>query len=131
MFLNVLNQEEKNKFMEFVYVVANIDGDYDESEKELVNNYQVELGIKQLPEITDSVEDLINYFSKCLESVKKIIVFEVYGLILSDNVISPEEKKILDSFEKQFAIDNEKLKSIKSLVTELQSVYDKIYDVLG
>ena len=50
MFLQVMNMEEKMKFLEFVYKIANIDGEYAEEEIEIVNSYKNELGINEIPE---------------------------------------------------------------------------------
>lgn len=131
MFLGVLTHEAKTKFMEFVYLIANIDGNYAEDEQELINSYQVELNMPVLPEITDSIDDLLAYFAAQSQNVKKIVVFEIYGLILADDVISPTEQNILDAINNTFGIDTSILTTIKGLVKELQNVYDKIYDVLG
>lgn len=130
MFLGALTHEAKRKFMEFVYLIANIDGNYAEDEQEIINNYQVELNMPVLPEITDSIDDLLAYFADQSQNVKKIVVFEIYGLILADDIISPMEQNILDTINNTFGIDVSILTTIKCLVKELQNVYDKIYDVL-
>ncbi len=41
MFLQVMNNEEKEKFLELVYKIANIDGEYAQEEEELINNYKL------------------------------------------------------------------------------------------
>jgi uncharacterized tellurite resistance protein B-like protein len=131
MFLGTLTQEVKTKFMEFVYSIANIDGEYAEDEQELIKNYQVELNMPVLPEITDSIYGLIEFFAAQPENVKKVIAFEIYGLILADELISPREQNILDAIEDNFGLDASMLAKIKGLAKELQDVYGKIYDMLS
>lgn len=130
MFLGLLTQEAKIKFLEFVYLIANADGDYAEEEQEVIRNYQMELNISDILEITDSMDDLLEFFSNQPEEVKKIVIFEIYGLIISDRDISLKEQNILDAIDNSFGIDSSKLNEIKDLVSELQGVYEKIYDVL-
>ncbi|MBV4416537.1 hypothetical protein [Clostridium tyrobutyricum] len=131
MFLNGLTQEERTKFMELVYYIANIDGDYAEEEKELIKNYQVELNMSVLPKMTDSIDDLVSYFAGKSEGLKKIIIFEIYGLIMSDDSISPKEKEIVDDIDRTFGIEVSTMSMIKDLVKKLKNVYDKIYTVLS
>lgn len=129
MFLNALTQEDKTKFMELIYLIANIDDIYSKEEQELVNNYQVELNMPILPEMTDNIDDILAYFAVQSEVIKKIVIFEIYGLILSDCNISPQEQNILDVIDNSFGIEVLTISTIKGLVKELQDVYDKIYDV--
>ena len=46
MFLQVMNMEEKEKFLEFVYKIANVDGEYAEEEQEIIDSYKD--GVKQM-----------------------------------------------------------------------------------
>lgn len=130
MFLSTLNQDDKSKFMEFIYLVANCDDDFVDEEKEIVNNYQIELGLNKIPSTGISLDDIIDYFSSRDDAIKKILLFELYGLILSDNVISDGEKNIIKKIDNKFGLNKEKMKEIKSLVSKLQDVYDEIYDAL-
>lgn len=129
MFLSVLDKEGKTKFLEFAYAVANIDRDYAEEEQQLINSYQIETGILELPAMTNSIDELITYFAAQNTSVKKIVFFEIYGMLLTDNRITSEEKELFTEIESKFGIPSETLDAIKDLIKELQDLYDKIYDV--
>ena len=71
MFVNLFDQEEKEKFLELIYKMATCDGVYAEEEKELLNNYKIEFGIDQIPD-TLSVHDLVQYFAEKTDDKKKI-----------------------------------------------------------
>lgn len=129
MFLQVMNAEEKEKFLEFVYKVANIDGEYAEEEQEIINSYKNELGVSEIPETSD-IEGLIEYFSTKVDEMKKIILFETFGLINVDDRIAKEEVNILNKVITSFGLDNEVVEKIKSAVKKLQDVYDEVYDIL-
>lgn len=129
MFLNVFNQEEKEKFLELVYKIAICDGNYAEDEKEIVENYKVELGLSEIPE-TANIDDLIQYFSKKLEQIQKIVWFELYGMIISDDTLTDEEIRIINLIKDKFSISGEMIQNIQDVALELQKVYDKVYDCL-
>lgn len=130
MFLSILNEEDKLNFIEFIHLVANCDEDFADEEKEILNNYMIETGIDSIPDIGKSIDDILLYFSKRDDSIKKVVLFEVYGLILSDDKLSKEEKEILNKIDKLSGLNNEEVNKIKELVEELKKVYDNIYDIL-
>ncbi|WLC73915.1 hypothetical protein KTC99_14115 [Clostridium estertheticum] len=57
-----------------VYKISNLDGNYDEDEKELINNHKIELCLSHTPD-TSSIEMLIKFFSEKLEQIQKIVWF--------------------------------------------------------
>ncbi|MDY6104858.1 MAG: hypothetical protein SPI28_10085, partial [Acetatifactor sp.] len=129
MFLQIMNIEEKEKFLEFVYKVANVEGEFAEEEQEIINSYKKELGVSEIPETSD-IEGLIGYFSTKVDEIKKLVLFEIIGLINADNKIAKEEEKILNKVVASFGLDNEVVERIKSAAKKLQDVYDEVYDVL-
>lgn len=129
MFLNVFKQEEKEKFLELVYKISNCDVDYAEDEQELVSSYKAELGIEEIPE-TASIEALIQYFSEKPEQIQKIVWFELYGVIMADDIVAGEEMEIIDLIKDKFSISEEVIQTIQEVALELQKVYNKVYDCL-
>lgn len=129
MFLNVFNQKEKEKFLELVYKIAICDGNYAEDEKEIVENYKVELGLSEIPE-TANIDDLIQYFAEKPEQIQKIVWFELYGMIISDDTFTAEEIRIINLIKNKFSISVEMIQNIQDVALKLQKVYDKVYDCL-
>lgn len=129
MFLQTMNTEEKERFLEFVYKVANIEGEFTEEEQEIINSYKNELGLSEIPE-TSNIEGLIGYFSTKADEMKKIVLFEIIGLINADDKIAKEEEDILSKVVASFDLDNEVVERIKSAAKKLQDVYDEVYEVL-
>lgn len=131
MFLNVLNQDEKEKCLRLFYLVVNIDGNYSEEEFNLLESYKAQLGLAEIQETEESFEELIDYFSTKSESIRKMLCFEIYGLILADEIIAKREQDLLDSINIKFKIEEEKLEEIKHLVNDLQNLYNNIYKALA
>jgi uncharacterized tellurite resistance protein B-like protein len=130
MFLNVMEVEERKKFLELAFKLAQVDGDYAEEEEEIINSYKAELGITEI-EDTLSIDELISYFSSKNDTVKKVVLFEVYGMILADDKLEKSEEEVFDNIKSQFNISADVVEQIVSVADELQNVYDKLYDVLG
>ena len=129
MFLQVMNTEEKEKFLELVYKIANIDGEYAEEEQEIVNSYKNELGLSKVPETSD-IDGLVRYFSAKATELKKIVLFETVGLINADEKIEKEEADLLDKTSGAFGLDKDVVDRIKSVAKKLQDVYDEVYSAL-
>ncbi len=129
MFLQVLDAEGKAKFLEFVYKVANIDGDFAEEEQEIINSYKNELGLYEIAETSD-IDGLIAYFSTKADVVQKIVLFELIGLINADDKIEKEEEKILRKVVDSFELTGDVVNRINIIAKKLQEVYDEVYDVL-
>lgn len=129
MFTHLMNEEEKNKFLELVYKISKIDGEYAQEEEELINSYKNELGLEVI-EDTESINTLISYFGNKPKELKRIVVFEIYGMILADDKIEKNEEQVLNEIRKEFNFEEGELEDILSLVKRLQNVYDDIYNVI-
>ena len=129
MFTHLMNEEEKNKFLELVYKISKIDGEYAEEEEELINSYKQELGLEVIAD-TAPINELIGYFANKAKELKRIVVFEVYGMILADDKIEKNEEKVLNEIRTEFNFEEDELEEILSLVKRLQNVYDDIYNVI-
>lgn len=130
MFLKALNPEEKANFLSLVYLIAKIDGEYSEAEKEIIENYKLEMGLEYIRK-GKTILELINYFASKEMPLKKLVLFKVYGLIISDNQLNKNESEVLSLMEEKFALSQDTYKAISAVVEELKSVYDRIYDVLA
>ena len=126
MFVNLFDQDEKEKFLELIYKMATCDGVYAEEEKELLNNYKIEFGIDQIPD-TLSVHDLVQYFAEKTDDKKKIVLFELYGMVLADDEIGEQEKDLFEEIKKIFALNTEVYDKIEKAAVTLKEAYDAAY----
>ena len=129
MFVNLFDQDEKEKFLELIYKMATCDGVYAEEEKELLNNYKIEFGIDQIPD-TLSVHDLVQYFAEKTDDKKKIVLFELYGMVLADDEIGEQEKDLFEEIKKIFALNTEVYDKIEKAAVTLKEAYDAVYDAV-
>lgn len=129
MFANLMNREEKEKFLELVYKIANCDQNYAEEEEELINNYKIELGLTDILE-TDSMENIIKYFGNKEEQIKKIVFFEVYGIIMADDAIADKEDQTIIQIKENFGLEEVVYDRLISAVMGLQKAYDAVYTAI-
>lgn len=129
MFANVMNQTEKEKFLELIYKIAQCDDEYSEEEEDLLNNYKIELGLQDVND-TDTLEGLVNFFAVKSQELKKIVFFELYGMIMADSKIEEKEAALIEMIEVAFGLPKSQYMDIISVADDLRKVYDRIYEIL-
>lgn len=122
-----LNREEKEKFFELIYKLASCDGVLREEEQELIEGCRRELDIRDNPN-TGSFENLADYFGRCDDRVKKIVLFEVCGIILADNEVGENEQKAFDYLKEALAVDEQE--EIISIANDLKLIQDRVKDIV-
>ena len=129
MFVNVMNQGEKENFLELVYKMATCDGVYAEEEKELVTNYKLELNLKDIPD-TKTVSELLDYFSEKSSALRRIVFFELYGMVMADGEIEKNEKEIMEELKSKFALDEKGYADMIMAADMLKDAYDRVYSAV-
>lgn len=129
MFANVMDLSEKEKFLELINKIAQCDEDYSEEEEELLNNYMIELGLQEVRD-TDTLEGLVGFFAGKAPELRKIVFFELYGMIMADAKIEAKEDELIDMIEKAFGLSESQYADIITAAEKLRRAYDRIYEVL-
>ena len=129
MFTNRLDQEEREKFLELIFKLASCDGGRNEEELELIREYQEELSVSEIPD-TDSISALAGYFGAKDRRIRKIVLFEVCQIILSDNNVGENEQKAFDYIKKTLALDAHVTEDIVSVANDLKIIRDRISDII-
>ena len=105
MFLNRLEKEEKIAFLELAHYVARSDNDFSLSQKDIINNYCIEM---QIEDISFNVNkfDIYNTLGKITnKKSQKIVLLEIMALIYSDNFLHEEERKVLEKILEEFNLN--------------------------
>lgn len=128
MFLNRLNDEQKNLFLDLCVHAAMANNDFAKEEKQTIDQYCVEMQIAE-PRYTanyslDEVVDKLIAISTKEEL--RIILLEITALIISDNVYDNEEQKFMDSFAERIGFSKEKVGEMLDCLNDLSRVYQKI-----
>ena len=104
-----LQNEEKFAFLGLAYYVANIDGEFEKEEKDIIEDYCIEMGI-------ENKECNINDFDfeETLNKIKtpksqKIVVLELMILIHSDDKFHRFEQNVIDKIANHYKIPQNRL----------------------
>lgn len=107
MFLNRLSKKEKNAFLELAYFVAKCDEDFSNTQKVMIEQYCIEMGIDNIKfnEKKFNIKDTLKTF-KSTQS-RNIVLLEVMAIVYSDNILHVKEEKIINSIIKEFKLSLE------------------------
>ena len=109
MLLMQLKNNEKFAFLNLAYYIANIDGEFEQEEKDIIEEYCAEMGIDNVSYDLEkfNLEDTLN---KILSSKsKKIVLLELMILIHSDDKFHRFEQGVIDKIANQFDVSQNQL----------------------
>ncbi len=134
MYLNRLNNEQKELFLDICIHAAMSNNDFEEKEKELLRQYCDEMHIttvRYTPNL--SLEDAANKLLKLSSDEEmRMISLELVALVLSDNHFDEFENQFIDNFAEKIKLGRGKIAQLIVLLNNLSEAYTKINQfVLG
>lgn len=131
MFLNLLNNEQKELFLDLAIKAAEANGVVALEEKNMLKAFSIEMQIparyrteKKTDEILDSLTRITNY------KEKKIISFELIGILFSDGTYDNQEREFMNQILERSEIQMEVIEKMISVLAEYKSIYEKMYDLV-
>ena len=119
MLLSLLNKKEMLKFLDLAIYMVDIDGEPTQYEKTILNKMLAELeAVKEEYSfrLTDSVENTIDFFTKCNSVVKNIVYLNLVVISMEDDLYNTSELLFLEKIQKKFGISAEKRRELFSVV---------------
>ena len=128
MYLGLLNEKEKKMFLDFAQYVSASDGNVGVEETETLKAYCVEMNIStQFEKPIKTVDNVIEEInSLCDDRSKKIIIFELIGLALSDNSYDIAEKNLINSAIESFNMDKNYIQECEKIISEYISFQNRV-----
>ncbi len=132
MFLSMLNNSQKQLFLGLAYNVAAIDGDYSKIEEDMMQSYCHEMQVEfELDKINLEIESIRNEINaECGMRAKKIIIFEVIGLAMSDNNYDTSERELIQSTMDVFGIPKDFDKACESTLNEYIEFQNRLNSIV-
>ncbi len=129
MFLNQLENENKQSFLKVCVLAALSNGVFANEEKEMIGAYCREMNIPEnVPEHSDSMEDVLAVLAeKASDMEKNIIVLEVLGLVKSDGVYEDKEKAFMKTLVCGMKVKEGILAKMESLLEIYTVVCKELY----
>lgn len=127
MYLSFLNRKEKIVFLSLAYHVAQLDQVVTDEEIKLIESYKKELGeLITEEELISNMNHLLELLSEVTLQNKKIIVFELIGLSLSDNNFDESERNFISKLCKDFELDLDYMVQCETLVLDYLNLQNRI-----
>lgn len=128
MFLSLLNKKEKLKFLDLAIYMVDIDGEPNETEKRVLNKMMAEIDeVKDeyTFDLTDSIENTINFFKDCNKVVKNVVYLNLVKISMEDDLYNTSELLFLEKIQKKFSINAEKRRELISIVYAERDLREK------
>lgn len=118
MYLALLNKEQKECFLGLAYNISNIDGNYSESERKLLESYCDEMNLDYSDSVAKKdLESLLATITNLFDERSiKVVVFELIGLAMVDNNFDESEYNMINKIIEKFMIGSDFIEKCKSLI---------------
>ncbi|MGL4607372.1 MAG: hypothetical protein ACRCU3_07910 [Eubacteriaceae bacterium] len=128
MYLNQLNYEQKELFLDMCIQASLANNDFAEEQKALIELYCNEMQMSEVryeakKKFDEAILELIEISSK---AEIKIIVLEILALILSDHKYDDYEQAFMDKVIVTTEISREEFGEMITLLGEMDEIYEKI-----
>lgn len=130
--INELSKEERTIFLNLVFFAINCDSLVFNKEKEIFNGYVEQLGIeRQIDDFkNESLEETLEQVKSYNKRKKKIIVSEIFGVLISDGIYNEQEKAFITKIGDVLELSREEINIINKAVIEYISSYKKLMNYL-
>lgn len=127
MYLALLKQNEKENFLKLAVALSSADGNFGKEEHFMISQYCDEMGLdNHIPNDVDKdfiVNEIANDSS--IQN-KKIMIFELLGLAMSDKNFNKSEETLILSFANKLGIDAEYVVNCKEMITKYLELQNQI-----
>jgi len=132
MFLSLLQDTEKEDFLNLIINVAEVDGKFTDAEKNQINAYALEMGlhIQDKTAYNKSTDDLLENFTKSSIEVKKAVFVEIIALMLVDGM-QDEESEMLKNMQAKFGFDTTYTNDVIAWYKQMLPLYRKGFELVG
>ncbi len=112
MFLGVLNQKEKENFVELAHHIAHCDSEFSPIEKNWISRCRNEMNLVDYQVQNKSLDSIIEEFSDSSFISKTSILLEILELMLSDTTYHINEKEVVIKLREGWKITDEQFENI-------------------
>lgn len=129
MFLYLLKEENKARFIELCRYASEADEIVEEKEIETINAYCREMGVtEKVPPVRRGLEVVLSELhNETDEREKRIILFEILGLMLADEQYTETEEQFVLKVIQTFGLDRQAVGNMCSLLEIYKVVYKQVY----
>jgi len=124
MYLNYLEENEKQAFLQLANAIANADGELCDKEKTIIGYYCNEMNINNFAHDQQKSIDALAMEFKSMRS-KKITILELMSIVHANGEFKKEEKMIVDLLVQKFGISQDYLNDVEKWTDLMLSVIEQ------
>ncbi len=127
MFLNMLNKDEKEGFLDLAIKAVEANGDVAKEEIQMLHSFAAEM---KIPSRTTTNRDLSiilkDFVDNSSKKSMKIVVFELISILYADGEFDEQEKKYLDAVTSAFGLDTSVENEMVSEINDYSALFNRI-----
>lgn len=125
MYLNNLNDREKELFLELAYYIANCDQDFDAEESDLIKNFREETGMDEEKYRIKGMhlDNIIEGFEPSTEKNKTTVFLEIMGVVIADLEFNGNEQVAVSKLRQAWNISDEKYSAILHWYEDMDKIW--------
>jgi len=132
MYLDLLNKQEQQDFLELARYSMGLNGEHKKEEEAVLTGYKYEC---QLVEYTayrqDDIQKIIFALRASTKKIKKIILVELFGILLADGEVCDNEAKFVDMLSAEFRIKEYEVARIQRWVEAMNDIFQEGYEIIS
>ena len=132
MYLNLLNKDEQQNFLELALYSMGVNGEHKKEEEEVLLGYKFECQLVEYKaNRQDEIENIITILGASTKKVRKIILIEILGIFQADGEICNKETEFLNKLSREFNIEEYEVKRIKRWVEAMNDIVQEGYELIS
>ncbi|BDP34928.1 TerB family tellurite resistance protein [Vibrio parahaemolyticus] len=131
MYLSELNIGEKKNFLELAKYAMGLNGEQKTEEQTIFQSFVQECGLTEHTLTKqDNIESVIKVLAKSKGKSKRIILVELFGILLADGEVCIEEEAFMDKLSDALAIDSFEVKKMQRWVNAMNDMVAEGYAMI-
>lgn len=131
MYLSDLNIGEKKNFLELAKYSIGLNGENKPEEQIVYQSYVQECGLADYSiSKQDNIDSAIKVLTKSNNKSKRIILLELYGILLADGEVCQAESEFMQKLSCDFTIDDYETKKIQRWVCAMNDLASEGYALI-
>ncbi|MBU2024928.1 MAG: hypothetical protein KJ609_19345 [Gammaproteobacteria bacterium] len=131
MYLSELNIGEKKNFLELAKYAMGLNGEHKDEEKDVYKSFVYECGMQSYQvQKQENIESVIKVLAKSSNKTKRIVMVELFGILLADSEVCTEEQVFIEELASSFEIEPFEYKRFQRWVEAMNDLVDEGYSLI-
>lgn len=132
MYLDLLNKQEQEDFLELARYSMGLDGEHKPEEEAILTSYKFECqNVDYTAYRQDQINKIIVSLKASTKKVKKIVLIELFGILLADGEVCDEEAKFVDTLAEAFRIQEYEVKRMQRWVEAMNDIFQEGFELIS